>query len=244
LSQREALSVGHKSLLDAARLDVLESFHAARVEGRSLHARMKEERDLFDVIAYAAVFGGVELVVLLLQLLDDIVPNLLRLDFRILFAVRGGHFQLIERPVVKLPHVFGRLPRLARHRGPHVELFDRLVEGHLHNQFLRMFENQVSRRDRQERAVDVPSDGPNSRQRRSGRLRFHRLRRRRHRPNEVSRCQILGILFQRHRHSRANSQRGASGQLAFLKSKLAACSTFSFSRIGGAFASPAWDRYQ
>ena len=57
---------------------------------------------------------------------------------------------------VDLPHVLAGLARLARHRRPHLELLDRLVQGVRHDERLRVLEHEVAERDRQERAVDVP----------------------------------------------------------------------------------------
>ena len=138
MNQRETLAVGDQTLAQAARMHVLHGLRRTRLAGRPLQAGMKEISDFFAVLVERAEEAGVKFVVFLQELLEDGVPNLVGMQLRVLFAGRGGHALFREYIVVDLAHVFGRLARLARHRRPHLEFLDRLVEGQVHDELLRM----------------------------------------------------------------------------------------------------------
>ena len=101
---------------------------------------------------------------------------------------------------VEVQHVLGRGARLAAHRRPHLELRDRLVQGHRHDERLRVLEHQFADRDGEQRAVDVPQDGPDAGQRGEVRPGLDRVRLRRGRPGEVAAVEPGGVLFQREGH--------------------------------------------
>ena len=105
-----------------------------RGSARPLQAGVEEVGDLAAELVQRPVERGVELVVLLQQPLDDVLPDPLarappgtsRRRCRP-SAVRSG-------PACRAPACTRRGSGLAGHRPPHLELLDRLVQGHVHDE--------------------------------------------------------------------------------------------------------------
>ena len=108
---------------------------------------MEEIGDLAAELVERAEEAGVELVVLLKQLLDDRFPDALGGDFGMLLAAAGTDALFGRGLRVDLAQIVGRLAGLARHRGPHLELLDGLVQGHVHDERCGMLEAQVAAGD-------------------------------------------------------------------------------------------------
>src|SRR5262249_31365638 len=78
LDAGKTLGVGDHALVDASRFELLKGGRGSRVARRALQAGMKEVGHLPRILVERAKEGGVKLVILLEELLDDALPDLLR----------------------------------------------------------------------------------------------------------------------------------------------------------------------
>ena len=182
--------------------DVAQGVGRAGVAGRALQAGVEEVGHLAAELVERSEKAGVELVILLEQLFEDRLPDAVGGDLGMAFAAAGADALVGEQLAVDLAHVLRRLARLARHRRPHLELLDGLVQGVVHDERRRVLEEEFAAGDRQQGAVDVPEDGADLGQADEVRLGLGAVHLRGGRPGQVARVEIGGVLFERQGHVR------------------------------------------